>query len=97
MTNVRQGERGVDYPRYVAGARDCPPEDCGGISGFYEKLEIAADPEHHEYDEIREWLGDGYDPAVLDEEQIRIELRRIARRRRAARVRVSKLTEPAAD
>jgi hypothetical protein len=96
LTNVRPGEAGIGYPRYVAGERDCPPEDCGGIAGFYEKLEIAADPEHPEYEETREWLGDGYDPAVLDEGHIRSELQRIARRRNAARARVSKPSAPEA-
>jgi hypothetical protein len=96
LTNIRAGEPGVEYPRYVAGERDGPPEDCGGIPGFYEKLEIAADPEHPDYEDIREWLGDGYDPAVLDERQIRIELQRISRRRNAARARASKLTRPEA-
>ena len=81
---------------FTIGERDCPPEDCGGIAGFKEKLEIAADPEHPEYEETRGWPGDGYDPAVLDEGQIRSELQRIARRRTAARARVSKPSAPEA-
>jgi hypothetical protein len=44
LTNIRQGEPGIGYPRYIAGEGNAPPEDCGGIPGFYEKLDIAADP-----------------------------------------------------
>jgi hypothetical protein len=39
LTNLRQGAPGVDYPRFVAGEGNAPPEDCGGIPGFYEKLQ----------------------------------------------------------
>lgn len=89
LTNVRQGEPGIGYPRYVAGEGNAPPEDCGGIPGFYEKLDIVADPSHPEHNEIREWLDD-YDPNIIDELQIKISLGRIAKRRNAAKARVKK-------
>lgn len=87
LTGIRQGEPGIGYPRYIAGEGNGPPEDCGGIPGFYEKLDIAADPSHPEHNEIREWLDD-YDPNVIDELQIKISLGRIAKRRNAAKARV---------
>ncbi len=89
LTNIRQGEPGIGYPRYIAGEGNAPPEDCGGIPGFYEKLDIAADPSHPEHNEIREWLGD-YDPHVIDQLQIKINLGRIAKRRNAAKARIKK-------
>jgi hypothetical protein len=92
LTNIRQGDPCVGYPRYIAGEGNGPPEDCGGIPGFYEMLDIAADPAHPENEEIQKWLGDDYDPKVADDEQIRIVLGRIARRRNAAKARVSKAT-----
>lgn len=88
-TDIRQGEPGIGYPLYSAGEGNAPPEDCGGIPGFYEKLDIAADPSHPEHDEIREWLGD-YDPDIIDESQIKISLGRIAKRRNAAKARIKK-------
>jgi hypothetical protein len=33
ITNIRPGEPGVSYPRYIAGEWNAPPEDCGGIPG----------------------------------------------------------------
>ena len=30
----------LDYPIVLKYKRDCPPEDCGGIYGFYQNLEI---------------------------------------------------------
>jgi hypothetical protein len=89
LTNIRQGEPGIGYPRYVAGERNAPPEDCGGIPGFYDKLDIAADPSHPDQDQIKEWLDD-YDPQTFDEVQIKIALGRIAKRRNAAQARLKK-------
>ena len=43
VTDVRTGTPGVSYPRYIGGERNGPPEDCGGIPGFYELLEAIAD------------------------------------------------------
>ncbi|MBV9811616.1 MAG: plasmid pRiA4b ORF-3 family protein, partial [Acetobacteraceae bacterium] len=84
-----QGEPGIGYPRYVAGEHNTPPEDCGGIPGLSDKLDIAADPSHPDHDEIKEWLDD-YDPETADELQIKITLGRIAKRRNAAQARVKK-------
>jgi len=49
-------EKGVKYPKCTAGERACPPEDCGGIPGYFRLLDIIKDPKHEEYDETVEWL-----------------------------------------
>lgn len=59
------GESPDPVPACIAGERACPPEDSGGIYGFYDKLRIAADPSHPEHDDIRDWLGP-YDPEAFD-------------------------------
>ena len=89
VSDVRRGEPGVAYPRFIAGERDCPPEDCGGIPGFYEMLEARADPYHPDHAEISEWL-DGYDPDELDVFPIQGALGRLAARRNAAAKRIMK-------
>lgn len=89
LTKIRPGEPGIGYPRYIAGEGNAPPEDCGGIPGFYDKLQIATDPAHPDHDEITEWL-DNYDPKALDELKIKLAVGRIAKRRKAARKRLSK-------
>jgi hypothetical protein len=89
VSDVRAGKAGTLYPRYIAGERGCPPEDCEGISGFYEKLEARADSDHPDHDEIREWL-DGYDPDEFDVFPIEVALGRIAARRNAAAQRIIK-------
>ena len=58
-------EPGKKYPICLEGARACPPEDVGGIFGFYEFLEALADPKHEEHENYVEWAGD-YDPKCFD-------------------------------
>jgi len=89
VSNVRPGAPGVAYPRFIAGEHNGPPEDCGGIPGFYEMLEAKADPTHPEHAEITEWL-DEYNPAELDIFPIQVALGRIAARRNAAAKRITK-------
>ncbi|HUE81592.1 MAG TPA: SEC-C metal-binding domain-containing protein [Pyrinomonadaceae bacterium] len=50
------------------GANACPPEDCGGIGGYYGLLEILADPRNPEHESMKEWLGYDLDPARFDVE-----------------------------
>lgn len=89
VSDVRPGDPGTAYPRFIDGERDCPPEDCGGIPGFYEMLEARADPNHPDHAEISEWL-DGYDADRLDVFPIQVALGRIAARRNAAAKRIIK-------
>ncbi len=57
---------GQAYPACVAGSRNCPPEDCGGVWGYAEFLEILADPAHPERAERLEWIGEDFDPEEFD-------------------------------
>ena len=55
-------EKGRKYPRCIDGAQACPPEDCGGVPGYYRVLEVLADPGNDEHEEMLVWLGGEYDP-----------------------------------
>ena len=54
----------------IDGARACPPEDCGGVSGYYHLLEALSDSEHEDHDMLMEWVGCKFDPEAFDVEAI---------------------------
>jgi Plasmid pRiA4b ORF-3-like protein len=47
----------MKIPICLDGARRCPPEDVGGVSGYQEFLEAIFDPTHEEYEHMIEWAG----------------------------------------
>lgn len=96
VTGVRAGDPETSYPRYLGGERNAPPEDCGGIPGFYDMLDALADPDHLNHAEATEWADD-YDPDTIEELPIKYALLRIANRRNAAKVRSIKKTPPKPD
>jgi len=58
------------YPVCVAGKRNCPPEDCGGIWGYEAMLEALKhpNPESEDYQYYIELVGDNFDPEDFDKE-----------------------------
>jgi hypothetical protein len=57
-------------------ATACPPEDCGGVWGYAELLEVLADPNHPEHEAMRTWLGRPFDPEAFDVDKAHARLRR---------------------
>lgn len=55
------------YPVCLDGARNCPPEDVGGVRGYFDYLHALADPTHGEHENLREWNGP-FDPEQFDTE-----------------------------
>ena len=70
LEKILPREEGVTYPICIKGKRACPPEDCGGIWGYAELLEILGNPNHEEFEEMLEWLGGEVDPEHFDVEEI---------------------------
>lgn len=63
------------YPAVIDGARNCPPEDCGGPYGYQELVDIIYRqrqglPLEGEEEERLAWLGDDYDPEAFDFDEI---------------------------
>ena len=65
VERILTGEGGLSYPQCVDGKRRGPPEDCGGIGGFYHFLRAISNPNHDEHAEMLEWFGGSFDPNVF--------------------------------
>lgn len=50
----------------LAGARACPPEDCGGIWGYHDLLRTLSQPGDADNEELLEWVGPDFDPGRFD-------------------------------
>jgi hypothetical protein len=70
-------QTGVKYPRCTAGARACPPEDCGGFPGYEYLLYLLEHPKHKDYKERMEWLGGPFDPEAFDPGEVNKDLQRL--------------------
>ncbi len=58
-------DRTVRLPACTGGRRRCPPEDCGGVWGYYEMLEVLKDPNARDHEHMKEWIGEDFDPEVF--------------------------------
>jgi hypothetical protein len=56
LTAIADRINSKEYPNCVGGKRACPPEDCGGVPGYYRLLEIISNPRHEERNEMIDWL-----------------------------------------
>lgn len=63
-------DKKIRYPVCIDGEMNCPPEDCGGVWGYEEMLEVLEDPEDEEYEEYLEWLGEEFDPEYFDKDEV---------------------------
>lgn len=47
----------IRLPVCISGKRACPPEDCGGLWGYYEMLEALGNPGHERHEDMVDWIG----------------------------------------
>ena len=70
-------EPGQQYPVCLDGKLACPPEDVGGVGGYYLFLEAIQEPEHPEHEDYLEWIGGDFDPDEFDLNETNRILRRL--------------------
>jgi hypothetical protein len=60
----------VRYPLCTGGSQACPPENSGGVWGYEEILDTLRDPNHPYYQDIREWVGESFNPETFTPDQV---------------------------
>lgn len=65
------------HPVCFAGAMACPPEDCGGIYGYYNLLQTIANPKHPEHEQMKEWIGGTWNTEEFSKERVNTVLKGI--------------------
>ena len=75
LEKILTGEEAEPLPKCIKAARQCPPEDVGGLYGFYEFLDAMEDAAHPEHVAVREWCGgEQFDPDFVSLVQINEDL-----------------------
>ncbi len=75
-------EATTTYPRFIDGEGRCPPEDVGGLPGFYNFLEAVDDPKHPDHNDLITWYGGSFDASDLDDVAIKKRLARLVPRKK---------------
>jgi hypothetical protein len=70
VEKILPAEPGQRYPICVKGKMCCPPEDCGGVGGYFDFVKAMADPKHPEHEDLKEWYGDDFDPEAFDIDEV---------------------------
>jgi hypothetical protein len=76
LEKILPAELDVPYPLCIEGKLAAPPEDCGGIPGFYHMIEALADPNHEDHEGMRDWI-DSFDPEAFSIDTVNKKLRKI--------------------
>ncbi|MEI8026854.1 MAG: plasmid pRiA4b ORF-3 family protein [Pseudomonadota bacterium] len=63
-------ENTYSYPICIGGGNACPPEDCGGLRGYYNMLKEMKTPNDVEHESTKTWLGGFFDPSTFDPNRI---------------------------
>jgi pRiA4b ORF-3-like protein len=73
LEEIEQAQPGFDYPRCLAGARACPPEDVGGTWGYEDFVHTINDPNHNDHERMLEWIGGSFDPEHFNPEEVQFD------------------------
>ena len=60
----------ISVPKCIKAKGACPPEDVGGLWGYYNFLEAIENPSHPDHNLFKEWIGGEFDPSEYDIDEV---------------------------
>jgi hypothetical protein len=66
-------EKGIKYPVCTDGSNACPPEDCGGVDGYYRVIEVLSDPDHPDHYDMINWAGKDWVPRQFNPVRVKFD------------------------
>ena len=70
LEKIKEADKDTHYPICTKGKLACPPEDCGGVWGYMNLLDIISDKSHPSYEEMMDWLDGKFDPQHFDVNEV---------------------------
>jgi hypothetical protein len=70
LEEIHPHPQSIRLPMVLAGRAACPPEDVGGLAGYYHFLEAIKDSNHPEHEDMVEWAGKDFDASAFDVQEI---------------------------
>lgn len=67
----------------ISGKGACPPEDVGGIGGYFRFCQIMDDPTDEEHEDFKYWYGKPFKPQAFDRDNVNMQLLKYMRLARA--------------
>jgi Plasmid pRiA4b ORF-3-like protein len=66
-------DKDTKLPICIGGERACPPEDCGGVSGYYNVLKSISDIADEDYEDMKKWVGQGWHPECFYKDLVKFD------------------------
>ena len=80
VERILSAEEGTQAPACLAGERACPPEDVGGMYGYYDVLALLQNGRSAGHERAQEWIGERFDPDAFDVETVNRRLGSVRKR-----------------
>jgi hypothetical protein len=73
LEGIMYREKSIKYPVCIGGERACPPEDCGGVGGYYNVIKTLSDLKNDDYKGMRIWAGRNWNAAKFDKNKVKFD------------------------
>lgn len=77
LEDILEAKNDKEYPVCIKGKGHTPPEDSGGPPGFEKMKKILKNPDHEEYEHMKQWAGEWKKYEAFDKDDINAGLKNL--------------------